>query len=481
VKRALSLLLVGIIVCLIILNPLNIGHQVETHAVGILSGEAIGALMVILGALGLNVQNLGELIDIQNYKSPDFWQAYYDTVLQPFFDNQYEYDPVNGVYGFTIPASGWEDLRNDIADINDQLYEDYELPATEKFIEGKNVRYFQQSSSPSYSIVDNWVGMGMTFASPRYTYTTAAHSTYFNGLLVNTEKTYNNGTNTFVLRVDNNVLSYDTYLGATFVSNSVVENTATGILDYGFVPSLYWAYANGETDAEGYKYRLTRSMIFKGLYNSTYKAREWHIPFGNTTKYKEEDVSQRVAPFGLANDITQMPNLYNIPSGDTVTIEVDSSYYDDFFSAVDAYIANPSAVDPATIAVPSMDTLIKDVSSTNTVINNYYTEAVTVPNTGVIDVDLEFPDISTWEVPSIIQTKFPFSIPWDLKNAVTMMQATAVIPVFTIPFVIPSINFTDEIVLDLTQFDYLAKITRWFILALFMIGLILVTRKLIKG
>ena len=73
-------------------------------------------------------------------------------------------------------------------------------------------------------------------------------------------------------------------------------------------------------------------------------------------------------------------------------------------------------------------------------------------------------DFSPLNVP--ITRKFPFCIPWDLRDAVVSFSAPPVPPVFTF---------------SLTFFGEFAEITRFFVLIGFVVGLILITRGLIKG
>lgn len=88
--------------------------------------------------------------------------------------------------------------------------------------------------------------------------------------------------------------------------------------------------------------------------------------------------------------------------------------------------------------------------------------------------------INRFKVPSLIMTRFPFSIPWDLYNAFAMFSVPANSPKFEIPFYIPNIvNHT--IIVDFERFNPVARISRWFFTAIFTLGLILITRKIIKG
>lgn len=89
-------------------------------------------------------------------------------------------------------------------------------------------------------------------------------------------------------------------------------------------------------------------------------------------------------------------------------------------------------------------------------------------------------DKTKWVVPAdVIKNKFPFSIPWDLKNAVTSLTATPQAPRWIIDF--PSNVFVGggQIDIDFRQFESWAKIIRWGVLIFFNVFLILSTRKII--
>jgi hypothetical protein len=89
-------------------------------------------------------------------------------------------------------------------------------------------------------------------------------------------------------------------------------------------------------------------------------------------------------------------------------------------------------------------------------------------------------DYRRWRVPAdVIKNKFPFSIPWDLKNAVTSLVATPEAPRWTILF--PSNIFVGggSFEINFAIFDVWAKVIRWGILIIFNIFLILATRRII--
>lgn len=78
-------------------------------------------------------------------------------------------------------------------------------------------------------------------------------------------------------------------------------------------------------------------------------------------------------------------------------------------------------------------------------------------------------------------TKFPFSIPFDLYNCIAQLVASPVPPVFTLSFAGTVMESAGDIVIDMSQFEVLAKIVRFFVFFGFVLGLIKLTRYLIKG
>lgn len=77
--------------------------------------------------------------------------------------------------------------------------------------------------------------------------------------------------------------------------------------------------------------------------------------------------------------------------------------------------------------------------------------------------------------------RFPFCIPWDLYNGVSALQAKTKIPKWDIPFEIKRLNIKEKITIDLTPYEKLAAICRWFFRILFATGLVLISRHIIKG
>lgn len=87
------------------------------------------------------------------------------------------------------------------------------------------------------------------------------------------------------------------------------------------------------------------------------------------------------------------------------------------------------------------------------------------------------PDLALPEI--IFKEKFPFCLPWDLYLAFSNLAAPAQPPKWEVPFKIQSLQFTKNVSVDFSQFSTLASIMRWGLSIIFIIWLILLTRKII--
>ncbi len=85
------------------------------------------------------------------------------------------------------------------------------------------------------------------------------------------------------------------------------------------------------------------------------------------------------------------------------------------------------------------------------------------------------------KTPSVLLTKFPFCIPFDLLRCISELSAPASDPIWTIPIDAPDPLPDQELTIDLTQYEMWFAIFRWMLALLFMWGLIIGTRYLIRG
>lgn len=162
--------------------------------------------------------------------------------------------------------------------------------------------------------------------------------------------------------------------------------------------------------------------------------------------------------------------------------------FDVFMENIDTTIAQSIDVaDDEVITVPrdKIDTVIDtqtgqwvdDLVDINTKLDAI-AESISISNDIIVpdtDVITEF---EGFKVPvQALLNKFPFSLPYDLYKTILVFSKPAEVPRFVIPFVLPSINYSTELVIDFTEYESVARIVRWFVLISYIAGLILITRK----
>lgn len=76
---------------------------------------------------------------------------------------------------------------------------------------------------------------------------------------------------------------------------------------------------------------------------------------------------------------------------------------------------------------------------------------------------------------------FPFCIPFDVVRLLNLLRSSPTAPYFEIPIEIPWFNVSYTMVVDFVQFEMLSRITRTFLSIIWVVFLILSTRKLIKA
>lgn len=91
------------------------------------------------------------------------------------------------------------------------------------------------------------------------------------------------------------------------------------------------------------------------------------------------------------------------------------------------------------------------------------------------NVKLDFTPLQNFN----LANKFPFCIPWDIKNSVGAFLGPAIAPKWTLDFT--SLHGGTTYTIDFAMFDKLALVIRWGLLIIFNIGLILKTRNIIRG
>lgn len=90
------------------------------------------------------------------------------------------------------------------------------------------------------------------------------------------------------------------------------------------------------------------------------------------------------------------------------------------------------------------------------------------------------PSIPSMSLPEILfKEKFPFCLPWDIYNLFVGLQAEAEAPRFVMPFKFERLGIDDEIVIDFSDYEEQIKIIRFFTGAMFVLALVMISRKII--
>ena len=90
------------------------------------------------------------------------------------------------------------------------------------------------------------------------------------------------------------------------------------------------------------------------------------------------------------------------------------------------------------------------------------------------DLTMDFGEYQWYE-------RFPFCIPWDIYDGVSMLNAKTKEPIFDIPFKIERLGIDEVIHVDLTDYDVLGVICRWFLRLMYILGLAILSRNIIRG
>lgn len=92
-------------------------------------------------------------------------------------------------------------------------------------------------------------------------------------------------------------------------------------------------------------------------------------------------------------------------------------------------------------------------------------------------------DMDNFKMQDGIIYKFPFSIPFDIYNVFVKLTSERECPVFEIPFKLNFLGheFNETITIDMKRYDPVVKVIRILLTILFCVGLITITRDLIRG
>lgn len=166
--------------------------------------------------------------------------------------------------------------------------------------------------------------------------------------------------------------------------------------------------------------------------------------------------------FGVGVDAAHIPGIDSFPSTSDDLTDV-STYPDSIPISVPRDLS-----DTITKTAEDIRTVDKDKTDTK---DDTKDDTNTKPNK---------PSIPGLSLPEILfKEKFPFCLPWDVYNVFVNLVSEPEAPVFSIPFKFDRLGIDYEFTIDLSQFEEIAKVSRFFSSIAFVIFLILASRKLI--
>lgn len=201
---------------------------------------------------------------------------------------------------------------------------------------------------------------------------------------------------------------------------------------------------------------------------------------------------------GVTDDILDFGDMVGVGTIDGATAnryKVQDKYWEKLQSLSDA-IAQALALGMSqAIAIKKLIALVNELTNSITGIKDgtgvYEISADDTTNEVKPDDDkpINEEDFSINYAPDIDFTKFfPFCIPWDLYSLIKLFNAEPVAPKFDIPIKVSTgtlasgkLKIDETITIDLSPYDNVAFIFRIMMFLLVILGLILLTRNIIRG
>lgn len=183
----------------------------------------------------------------------------------------------------------------------------------------------------------------------------------------------------------------------------------------------------------------------------------------STDVYPDETYNVGELPDGTQVSINDLLGTDGTIDGDIVDLYLDLFDEEAVNDLIDRLIDALDRVGSVTDSSDLVDSVIDDVG----------------------DVPLELEGLDGLMVPTSVAHVFPFCLPWDFVQGMYLFKADPEVPKFSFNIEVPSFLGVPEqhwnIDIDFSQFETLAKITRWGFMVLFVYTLILLTGKIVKG
>ncbi len=176
---------------------------------------------------------------------------------------------------------------------------------------------------------------------------------------------------------------------------------------------------------------------------------------------------RRISPSTLHKTYTGTKNAYETEIKPKTDTQTDTQTNTEIYRETVSKIITETIVEPETGTNPGTGTTPGTGTDPN---------PGTDPGTGT-DPEPDT-DISNYKVD--LRMVFPFCIPFDFIALLNVLDADPVAPCFTFPVVIPALDYREDVKLDLSIFDDVAKVIRLCEKVSFIIFLMFATSKVIR-
>ncbi|MEG0702230.1 MAG: hypothetical protein RR449_01500 [Christensenella sp.] len=475
-----------IVLCLLICISIILIPQSQAHAVAIVDDIGIAAFATfILAAAGLTAVVSTSAADGTIYQVGNDFASYLNAQntfsLPTLTDIWNDYKTSTTPLSFQIPADMYSLAQKYIADTYPNL------------VNGNNYTI----TYPTLDFLTYPVPVGQTSVSFHFSQSVATSTSLF----APTYLSFNYGDSFNISAkngdVSSNYLKEIIYPGFSYTFVSFMsKDISTGLeSELRKVPgnnSMSVVSNNGKPVAD---VNDIKSFICRFLVNGvTYLVPVW----GLSSQCVNVDIYNMVSSKYAQGDVVFCGSRTNVITADSDAISIGGS---DVLGGDEAWKKKEDQTAPfpfpvtgtgigddvITVGVPksaagTQDIVIDGISIPN-ISDITYTDVV--PNVGTgegeTDVPTTPPNVGDMEVPATFLGKFPFCIPFDIARSFQMLVAPPTVPKWEIPFNIDSMGAHEKVVIDFSNFSVVASISRWFLCALFILLLIIGTRKLIKG
>lgn len=348
-------------------------------------------------------------------------------------------------------------------DCNSHAYSSFSVGSTMIEIIGSDVMG-DVPAAVSDSFKSEWCIIKVTILGTGYTYYRSLHASSFKGQGI----IYHD--HDIVFSLTDNVINTSLFLGGATVSTSIP-----------LIQPFYYRYNQYYSPSGGFLYYQNHLVSATGS-DSMYSLNIDSIGslvcddgtiFG--TDYLINCDADKITDKEITKAFTCDPSI-----GVTDDyIGTDTTWTDSVADAGSGSIAFPLDVDDLIDLSPSdvRDKTLTDTGDIATDKDKTDTKDDTKDDTNTKPNKPSIPNLSLPEI--LFKEKFPFCLPCDLYNLFAGLQAEEEAPRFVVPFKFERLGIDEEIVIDFSDYEEQIKIIRFFTGAMFVLALIMISRKLI--